>query len=183
MTRIVAASIALLTFALALGLDSRRGDSASDTSARAEAVGAVSPVNARDDVDSDPGAAITPALPEVAAVALQASSLSTTGANAEGTDVAQSTAPTSKAPVAQTPTPPQIAVVPPPKPAAATTEARAQDAREKTQRAVRERQSELQREAATAAFAPNEIVNGEAVRGGGAGGSGEMTIVQPAGGY
>lgn len=185
MIRIVAAGIALFAFALALGLDSRRAGSASDSSARAEAVGAVGPVSARDDIDSDRGAAATPASPAAAAASLRSSSMPTTGADAGGTGVAQSTAPASSAPIAQTLAVPQPAAVPLPKPAAAaTTATRARDAREETRRAVHERQlSEFQREAATAAFAPNEIVNGETVRGGGVGGSGEMTVVQPAGAY
>ena len=184
MKRIVAATIALLTFSLALGLDSRRAGSANDASARAEAVGAVDSVSVSDDVDADRGKAGTPALPAVAAASLRTSSMLAAGANAGGTDAVQSTAPTARAPIAQTLPVAQPAVVPPPKPTAATTEDRAQDARDETRRAVRERQlSEFQREAVTAAFAPNEVVNGETVRGGGVGGSGEMTVVQPAGAY
>ena len=181
MIRIVATGIALFAFALALGIDSRRAGSASNTGVRTDAVPAASPMTARENIVSDRRPTATPALPEAPAVSMRSLSMPTAGAGAASTGVAQSDLPTSATPLAQTSAAPQIALKPQPKPAVAATGA--QGAHADMRWAGRERQSEFQREAATAAFAPNEIVHRETLRGGGVGGSGEVVPMQPAGAY
>lgn len=170
MIRIVATGIALFAFAVALGIDSRRAGSASNTGVRTDAVPAASPMTARENIVSDRRPTATPAL-----------SMPTAGASAASTGVAQSVLPASATPLAQTSAVPQSALKPQPKPAVAATGA--QGAHADMRWAVRERPSEFQREAATAAFAPNEIVHRETLRGGGVGGSGEVVPMQPAGAY